>query len=100
MAFSIQRLLYLTGADLGFEKGGGAGGLGARPQDFFGQFRGLFKEIGAKRGGRGRPVAVGGGGGGLGPPHFLAKEYLYFGSSIDFNFSVRCVPVGFAVRVV
>ena len=30
----------------------GAEGSGARPQDFFGQFRGLFKEFGAKRGGR------------------------------------------------
>ena len=39
-----------SGADPGFEKGGGAGGLGALPQDFFGPFRILFKEFGAKRG--------------------------------------------------
>ena len=39
------------GADPGFEKGGGAVASGARSQDFFGQFRGLFKEFGAKRGG-------------------------------------------------
>ena len=32
------------------KKRGGAEGSGARPQDFFGQFRGLFKEFGAKRG--------------------------------------------------
>ena len=41
----------------GFEKGGGAGGSGARPQAFFGQFRGLFKEFGAKKGGR-APLAT------------------------------------------
>ena len=41
-----------TGADPGFEKGGGGGGSGARSQDFFSQFRGLLKEFGAKRGGR------------------------------------------------
>ena len=44
-----------TGADPGFEKGGGAGGSRARPQDFLGQFKGLFKEFGAKRGGRAPP---------------------------------------------
>ena len=32
-----------------FEKGGGAVASGARSQDFFGQFSGLFKEFGAKR---------------------------------------------------
>ena len=42
-------------ADPGFEKGGGAGGSGARPQHFFGQFRGLLKEFGAKMGGRTPP---------------------------------------------
>ena len=31
-------------------------GSEARSQDFFGQFRGLFKEIGAKRGGRAPPA--------------------------------------------
>ena len=37
-----------VGADTEFEKGGGAGGPGARPQDFLGQFRGFLKENGAK----------------------------------------------------
>ena len=45
-------VVLLSGADPGFEKGGGAGGSGACPRDFFGQFKGLFKEFGAKRGGR------------------------------------------------
>ena len=45
-----------SGADPGFEKGGGAVASGARFQDFFGQFRGLFKEFGAKRGGRAPPA--------------------------------------------
>ena len=40
-------------ADPGFEKGEGAG---ACPQDFFGQFKVLFKEFGAKRGGRAPPA--------------------------------------------
>ena len=52
----IQIQIY-TGADPGFEKGGGAGGSGARPQDFLGQFRGLFKVFGAKRVGRKPPCA-------------------------------------------
>ena len=34
--------------DPGFEKGRGAVGSGARSQDLLGQFRGLFKKIGAK----------------------------------------------------
>ena len=42
--------------DPGFEKGGGAGGSGSRPQDLLGQFRGLFEEIGAKMGGRAAPA--------------------------------------------
>ena len=37
--------------DPGFEKGGGAGGLGARPQEFFGQFSGFKKKKSAKKGG-------------------------------------------------
>ena len=45
-----------SGADPGFEKGGGAVSSGARSQDFFGQFRKLFKEFGAKRGGRSPPA--------------------------------------------
>ena len=38
----------LSGEDPGFEKGGGAVASGARSQDFFVQFRGLFKEFGAR----------------------------------------------------
>ena len=38
-------------ADPGFEKGGRVVASEAGSQDFFGQFRGLFKEFGAKRGG-------------------------------------------------
>ena len=44
-----------AGADPGFKKGGGAVGSGARSQYFFGQFRGLFKEFGTKKGGRATP---------------------------------------------
>ena len=54
---SIIQIQISTGADPGFEKGGGAGGSWARPQDFFGQFRGLFKVFGAKRVGRVPPCA-------------------------------------------
>ena len=53
--FNIFSQSSNAGADPGFGKGEGAGGSGARPQDFFGQFKGLFKEIGAKRGGRAPP---------------------------------------------
>ena len=52
---TIIQIQISTGADPGFEKGGGAGGSGSRPQDFFGQFRGLFKVFGAKRVGRAPP---------------------------------------------
>ena len=45
-----------AGADPGLEKRGGAGASGARHQDFFGQFRGLFKKFGAKSGGRVPPL--------------------------------------------
>ena len=45
-------ICFCPGADPGFEKGGTAVASGARSQDFFGQFRGLFKEFRAKRGGR------------------------------------------------
>ena len=34
---------YCPGANLRFEKGGGAVASGARSQDFFGQFKELFK---------------------------------------------------------
>ena len=47
----------MAGADPGFEKGGGAGGSGSRPQDLLGQFGGLFEEIGAKMGGRAAPAS-------------------------------------------
>ena len=46
----------LSGADPGFEKGGGAGGSGVRPREFFGLFRGLFTEFGTKRGGCAPPL--------------------------------------------
>ena len=36
------------GVDLGFEKGGGAGDSGARPQDLFGQFREFLKNLAQK----------------------------------------------------
>ena len=45
-----------TGADPGFEKGGDAGGSRARPQNCFGQSRGLFNEFGTKRGGHAPPA--------------------------------------------
>ena len=48
-------MLAQPGADPGIEKGGGAVASGARSQDFFGQFRGLFKKIRAKMGGRAPP---------------------------------------------
>ena len=40
--------LPYTGADPGFEKGGGAGGSGASFWAYSGQFMGLLKKIGAK----------------------------------------------------
>ena len=43
---------WVSGADPGFEKGGAQG---VRPQDFFGLFRGLFKEFSTKRDGRAPP---------------------------------------------
>ena len=46
----------MTGADSGFEKGGGAGGSGASFWAYLGQFRGLFKEFHAKTGGRAPPA--------------------------------------------
>ena len=55
---TIIQIQISTGADPGFEKGGGAGGSGARPQDFFGQFRGFFKVFGAKRVGRAPPAPL------------------------------------------
>ena len=45
------------GADSGFEKGVGAEGSGARFSAYLGQFRGLFKEFGTKRGGRAPPAS-------------------------------------------
>ena len=44
-----------AGADPGYEKGGG---LRAQTNNFFWQFKGLFKEFGAKRGGRAPPPNV------------------------------------------
>ena len=49
-------MLLYQGRIQDLQKGGGAGGSGARPQDFFGQFRGHFKEFGAKRGGCAPPT--------------------------------------------
>ena len=46
----------LAGADPGFEKGGGAEGSGVRFPAYLGQFRGLFKEFGTKKGGRASPA--------------------------------------------
>ena len=46
----------IAGADPGFEKGGRVVASEAGSQDFFGQFRGLFKYFGAKRGGRAPPA--------------------------------------------
>ena len=43
----LYDFIKLTGEDPGCEKGGGAVTSGARSQDFFGQFRGHFKEFGA-----------------------------------------------------
>ena len=40
-----------SGADPGFEKGGGTGASGNRTRDILGQFGGFFKEFGTKRGG-------------------------------------------------
>ena len=45
-------------------------GSGARSQDFFGQFRGLFKEFWAKRGGRAPPAPPSGS-----APGFLLLRY-------------------------
>ena len=43
-----------AGADPGFEKGGAQGIWGLAPK-IFDPFRGLFREFGAKRGGRAPP---------------------------------------------
>ena len=51
----LPELVSEQGGIQDLKKGGGAGGSGARPQDFFCQFRGLFKELGAIRGGRAPP---------------------------------------------
>ena len=40
----------ISGADPGFEKGGGAVASGARSENFFGQFRGLFKKSWGSKG--------------------------------------------------
>ena len=45
-----------SGKDPGFEKGGDAEGSGARFSAYLGQFRGLFKAFGTKRGGRAPPA--------------------------------------------
>ena len=54
----VRNQCIISGADPGFEKGGVAGGSWALPKDFLGQFRGLFKEFGAKRGGRATPAPL------------------------------------------
>ena len=46
----------MTGADPGFEKGGGAGGSGASFWAYLGQIRGFLKEFGTKTGGRAPPA--------------------------------------------
>ena len=48
--YDIGCHLGQSGADPGFGKGGGAVASGARSQDFFSQFSGLFKQFGGKRG--------------------------------------------------
>ena len=48
--------MMFAGVDPGFEKGRGAGGSGASFWAYLGQFRGLFKEFGAKTGGRAPPA--------------------------------------------
>ena len=50
--------VHFAGADPGSEKGGGTVHVasGAHSEDVFGQFKGLFKEFGAKRGGRMPPA--------------------------------------------
>ena len=45
-----------SGADPGFEKGGGAGGSEASFAAYLGKFKGLLLEIGAKMGGRAPPA--------------------------------------------
>ena len=55
-----------SGADLGFEKGGGAGGSGASFWAYLGQLRGLFIEFGAKTGGRAPPAPPSGSAPGIG----------------------------------
>ena len=50
-------ILPLTGADSGFEIGG-RGDLGQDFLAYFGQFMGLFNEIGTKRGGRAPPLWI------------------------------------------
>ena len=48
--------IMLSGADPGFEKGGGAGGSVASFWAYSGQFRGLFKQFDVKTGGRAPPA--------------------------------------------
>ena len=53
----LRAKLLITGADPGYEKGGGVGGSGASFWAYLGKFRGLFKEFGAITGGRAPPCA-------------------------------------------
>ena len=68
----------MSGVYPGFKKGGGAGGLRARPQDFCSQFRGLFKEFGAKKG---RPLR---------PPLWICacRSYLKIGKKTSMGIQV------------
>ena len=54
--FKDQITVFSARADPGFEKGGGAEGSGVRFSKYLGQFRGLFKEFGTKRGGCAPPL--------------------------------------------
>ena len=66
-----------SGADPEFEKGGGAGGSGALPQDVFDIFRGFFEEFDSKRGGCALPAPPSGSASYspcLKPIHFQCKK--------------------------
>ena len=56
MHYKFQVNVPTTGADPGIKKRRGDGGSGASFWAYLGQFRGLFKEFGAKTGGRAPPA--------------------------------------------